>query len=148
MTKLRHSDFPALGNDSPAEQLISVRFKWYYQHARRARIAYRGLGTVQLLAALVIAISVAISAPNWLAPALGGVIALAEGIRTLFGYKDSYPTYTRTAQLLRNEAWLYAQRAGRYTEAGDPVTLLAERVVEISQEETDTWEAALKARSI
>ncbi|MGW1339952.1 DUF4231 domain-containing protein [Kribbella sp. NPDC002412] len=146
--KLRHSDFPDLGNDSPAEQLISVRFNWYFQHARQARVAYRALGTLQLLAALVIAISVAISAPTWLAPALGGLIALAEGIRTLFGYRDSYPTYTRTAQQLRNEAWLYAQRAGRYAKTEDPVRLLAERVVEISQEETADWEAAFKTRTI
>ncbi|MEU4293912.1 DUF4231 domain-containing protein [Kribbella sp. NPDC026596] len=148
MATLRDSDFPALGKDSPAEQLISVRFRWYFRQAKRARIAYRLLGTVQLVAALVIAISVAISAPTWLAPALGGVIALAEGIRTLFGFKDSYPAYTRTAQQLRNEAWLYAQRAGRYGKADDPVRLLAERVVDISQEETSDWEAALKARSI
>lgn len=148
MATLRDSDFPALGTDTPAEQLISIRFRWYAAHARRARIAYRTLGTIQLLAALVIAISVAINAPDWLAPALGGVIALAEGIRTLFGFKDTYPTYTRTAQELRNEAWLYAQRAGRYADAEDPVRLLAERVVEISHEETTDWEAAVKARSI
>ena len=148
MATLRDSDFPALGTDTPAEQLISIRFRWYAAHARRARIAYRTLGTIQLLAALVIAISVAINAPDWLAPALGGVIALAEGIRTLFGFKDTYPTYTRTAQELRNEAWLYAQRAGRYADAEDSVRLLAERVVEISHEETTDWEAAVKARSI
>ncbi|MFF0270796.1 DUF4231 domain-containing protein [Kribbella sp. NPDC004536] len=148
MSRLRDSDFPALGSDSPAEQLISIRFRWYAHQARRARIWYRALGTVQLLAALVIAISVAIKAPTWLAPALGGVIALAEGIRTLFGFKDSYPTYTRTAQELRNEAWLYAQKAGRYTTAEEPVKLLAERVVEISHTETEDWEAALKARSV
>jgi hypothetical protein len=148
MSRLRDSDFPALGTDSPAEQLISIRFRWYVGQARRARIWYRALGTVQLLAALVIAISVAIKAPVWLAPALGGVIALAEGIRTLFGFKDTYPTYTRTAQQLRNEAWLYAQKAGRYARADEPVRLLAERVVEISHSETEDWEAALKARSI
>ena len=146
--RLRDSDFPALGTDAPAEQLISIRFRWYAAQSRRARIWYRALGTVQLLAALVIAISVAIKAPTWLAPALGGVIALAEGIRTLFGFKDAYPTYTRTAQELRNEAWLYAQKAGRYAKAGDPVKLLAERVVEISHTETEDWEAALKARSV
>ena len=148
MATLRDSDFPALGTDAPAEQLITVRFRWYFRQAKQARIAYRALGTLQLLAALVIAISVAISAPTLFAPVLGGVIALAEGIRTLFGFKDSYPTYTRTAQQLRNEAWLYAQKAGRYAAAQDPVRLLAERVVDISQEETEAWEAALKQRSI
>jgi hypothetical protein len=148
MSKLRDSDFPTLGNDAPAERLIRIRFRWYAAQARKARIWYRTLGVVQLLAALVIAISVAISAPIWLAPALGGVIALAEGIRTLFGFKDTYPTYTRTAQQLRNEAWLYAQKAGRYAHAAEPVQLLAERVVEISYSETEDWEAALKARSI
>ncbi|TCO44476.1 uncharacterized protein DUF4231 [Kribbella antiqua] len=148
MTALSDTDFPALGTDSPAEELISRRFQWYHLHARNARRAYRALGTVQLIAALVIAISVAISAPTWLAPALGGAIALAEGIRTLFGFKDSYPAYTRTAAELRNEAWLYAQRAGRYDEAEEPVKLLAERVVEISQAETMDWETALKSRSI
>ncbi|MEU4607120.1 DUF4231 domain-containing protein [Kribbella sp. NPDC023972] len=148
MATLRDSDFPTLGTDSPAEELIAIRFRWYRTQANRSRIYYRLLGTVQLIAALVIAISVAIGAPTWLAPALGGVIALAEGIRTLFGFKDSYPMYTRTAEQLRNEAWLYAQRAGRYADAEDPVRLLAERVVEISQAETTDWEAAVKARSI
>ncbi|MEU8221183.1 DUF4231 domain-containing protein [Kribbella sp. NPDC048915] len=148
MSRHRNQDFPSLGSETPAEQLIYIRFRWYAEHARRARIWYRTLGSVQLLAALVIAISVAIKAPVWLAPALGGVIALAEGIRTLFGFKDTYPTYTRTAQQLRNEAWLYAQQASRYADADDPVKLLAERVVEISHSETEDWEAALKARSI
>ncbi|MGW7686237.1 DUF4231 domain-containing protein [Kribbella sp. NPDC054772] len=148
MSTLRDSDFPALGTDNPAEQLISIRFRWYAHQSRNARVAYRALGTVQLAAALVIAISVAINAPTWLAPSLGGVIALAEGVRTLFGFKDSYPTYTRTAQALRNEAWLYAQRAGRYAAAHEPVKLLAERVVEISHTETTDWEAALKARNV
>jgi hypothetical protein len=145
---LRESDFPALGKDVPAEELISIRFRWYRTQATRTRIAYRTLGTIQLVAALLIAISVAIDAPTWLAPALGGLIALAEGIRTLFGYKDSYPMYTRTAEQLRNEAWLYAQRAGRYVDVEDPVRLLAERVVEISQAETTDWAEAMKSRSI
>src|SRR5215468_8330138 len=144
MTTLRDSDFPALGTDAPAEQVISIRFRWYVAQAKRARIAYRALGVIQLLSALVIAISVAINAPTWLAPTLGGVIALAEGIRTLFGFKDTYPTYTRAAQDLRNEAWLYAQRAGRYADTPDATKLLAERVVEISHAETVDWEEALK----
>ena len=148
MATLRDSDFPALGSDVPAEQLITLRFRWYHRQANRARVAYRALGTIQLVAALVIAISVAINVPTWLAPALGGVIALAEGIRTLFGFKDSYPTYRRTAEDLRNEAWLYVQRAGRYATADEPSKLLTERVVEISHTETEDWEAALKQRSV
>ena len=148
MATLRDSDFPALGTDAPAEQLISLRFRWYHRQANRARVAYRGLGTVQLVAALFIAISAAINTPTWFAPALGGVIALAEGIRTLFGFKDSYPTYRRTAEDLRNEAWLYVQRAGRYAAAAEPSKLLTERVVEISHTETADWEAALKQRSV
>jgi hypothetical protein len=148
MASLRDSDFPALGTDSPAEKLISIRFRWYHQQANQARVAYRTLGILQLVAALVIAISVAIQAPSWRAPALGAVIALAEGIRTLFGFKDTYPTYRRTAEELRSEAWLYAQRAGRYATGENSDQLLTERVVEISRAETTDWETALKARSV
>lgn len=148
MANLRDSDFPKLGQDAPAEKMIYIRFRWYHRQANQARIAYRTLGVVQLVAALLIAISVAFDVPAWAAPALGGVIALAEGIRTLFGFKDSYPTYRRAAEELRSEAWLYAQRAGRYDEADDPLKLLAERVVEISRSETVDWESALRARSI
>jgi hypothetical protein len=148
MATLRDSDFPALTSDAPAEQLINLRFRWYHRQANQARIWYRALGIIQLAAALFIAISVAISAPTWLAPSLGGVIALAEGIRTLFGFKDSYPTYRRTAEDLRNEAWLSAQRADRYATAEEPAKLLTERVVEISHTETEDWEAALKQRSV
>jgi hypothetical protein len=141
-------DFPALGTESPAEQLITVRFQWYARQARRHRLAYVWLGIVQLAAALLIAVSVAISAPVWLAPALGGLIALAEGARTLFGLRDTYPTYRRTAEELRNEAWLYAQPAGRYAAAPDPTQLLAERVVELSNAETAGWASAVRERSL
>jgi hypothetical protein len=148
MTTHKSHDFPELTGDAPAELLITLRFQWYFRHATRARIMYRSLGSVQVLAAVMIATSVAVDAPRWLAPVLGGVIALSEGLRTLFGFKDTYPTWTRTAQQLRNEAWLYAAKAGRYTEASDPVQLLAERVVTICEEETSDWEAALRARTV
>jgi hypothetical protein len=141
-------DFPALEGDSPAEQLIAVRFRWYSGQARVTRVAYLAIGIAQLLAALLIAVSVAIAAPVWLAPALGGLIALAEGVRTLFGIQDTYPTYRRAAEDLRNEAWLFAQRAGRYGDADDPEQLLAERVVEISGTETRDWAGSLGRRTI
>ncbi|GAA1595271.1 hypothetical protein GCM10009789_56610 [Kribbella sancticallisti] len=134
-----HDDFPKLSGDSPAEQLVAIRFAWYSSQARYARWAYRGIGVLQLLAALAIALSVAFDAPTWFAPGLGGLIALAEGVRTLLGLQDSYPMYRRTAEELRNEAWLFAQQAGRYADAEDRPQLLAERVVEISSAETEQW---------
>ncbi|WP_460655541.1 DUF4231 domain-containing protein [Kribbella endophytica] len=140
-------DFPALGTESPAEELIGIRFRWYAQQAQRHRLAYIWLGIVQLAAALLIAVSVALDAPVWFAPSLGGLIALAEGARTLFGLRDTYPTYRRTAEELRNEAWLYAGRAGRYAEAEDATRLLAERVVELSNAETAGWASAVRERN-
>jgi hypothetical protein len=132
-------DFPTLQGDSPAEQLIAIRFHWFNTQANRARHAYRGMGILQLVAAVAIALSVAFDAPHWFAPALGGVIALTEGARTLLGLQDSYPAYRRTAEELRNEAWLFAQQAGRYADAEDRPQLLAERVVEISSAQTEQW---------
>jgi hypothetical protein len=132
-------DFPALQGDSPAEQLINIRFQWYNTQANRARHAYRGMGVLQLIAALAITLTVAFDAPLWFAPVLGGFIALIEGARTLLGLQDSYPAYRRTAEELRNEAWLFAQQAGRYAEAEDRPQLLTERVVEISSSQTEQW---------
>lgn len=140
-------DFPALQGDSPAEQLIAIRFQWYHSQAARARLGYRGIGFVQLIAALAIALSVAFDAPTWFAPALGGLIALAEGVRTLLGLQDSYPAYRRTAEELRNEAWLFAQQAGRYAEAEDAPQVLIERVVEISRAETEQWVGDFQQRT-
>lgn len=57
-------DFPGLAGDSPAEQLIRIRFHWYSSQARRARLAYWGIGILQLIAALLIALSVAFDAPK------------------------------------------------------------------------------------
>jgi hypothetical protein len=139
-------DFPPLTEDSPAESLIRIRFRWYSRQATKTRLIYQALGLAQLVAALFIAVSIAIDAPTWLAPALGGSIALAEGIRTLFGLHDTYPAYRRTAEALRNEAWLYVQRADRYADAPDAAKLLAERVVELSSEETAEWASALRSR--
>lgn len=139
-------DFPTLQGDSPAEQLIAIRFHWYSSQATKTRLAYRGIGMLQLVAAIAITLTVAFDAPTWFAATLGALIALAEGLRTLLGLQDSYPAYRRAAEELRNEAWLYAQQAGPYADAEDRAQLLAERVVEISAGETEHWVGAFHHR--
>ncbi|HET8684023.1 MAG TPA: DUF4231 domain-containing protein [Micromonosporaceae bacterium] len=137
------ADFPDVGA-SVAEQLLVRRFRWYSRQAGAARLGYLGLGLAQLAAALVITMSLAFSAPRWLAPALGAGIAFLEGARALFRVQDSYLAYRAAAEELRNEAWLFAQRAGVYREASAPEALLAERVVEISSREGTAWASTLR----
>jgi hypothetical protein len=137
------ADFPDVG-DSIAEQLLVGRFRWYSRQATLTRLAYLGLGLAQLTAALLIAVSVAFSAPRWLAPALGAGIAFLEGARTLFRVQDSYLAYRTAAEELRNEAWLFAQRSGAYRGSSSPEALLAERVVDISSRENTAWASTLR----
>jgi Protein of unknown function (DUF4231) len=137
------ADFPELGA-SVAEQLLVRRFRWYSRQATLTRLGHLGLGVAQLAAALVIAVSVAFSAPRWLAPAFGAGIAFLEGARALFRVQDSYLAYRSAAEELRNEAWLFAQRAGGYADAATPEALLAERVVDISSRENTVWASALR----
>jgi len=137
------ADFPDLGT-SVAEQMLIRRFRWYSRQATGARLGHLGLGLAQLTAALVIAVSIAFSAPRWLAPALGAGIAFLEGARALFRVQDSYLAYRAAAEELRSEAWLFAQRAGVYGNAAAPEALLAERVVDISSRENTAWASTLR----
>ncbi|GAA5029221.1 DUF4231 domain-containing protein [Actinopolymorpha pittospori] len=136
-------DFPTL-RDSPAEQMATRRFGWYARQARLARLAYWSLSLVQLAAAVVIASSAAFDSPRWTIAILGALIALAEGVRSLFRVQEGYLAYRVAAERLRNEAWLFAQRAGDYAGAADPHGLLAERVVEVSSHENATWTESLR----
>jgi hypothetical protein len=140
------ADFPDVGA-SVAEQLLVKRFRWYSRQATLTRLGHLGLGLAQLTAALVIAVSIAFSAPRWLAPALGAGIAFLEGARALFRVQDSYLAYRAAAEELRNEAWLFAQRAGLYANASTPQALLAERVVDISSRENTAWASTLRRGS-
>jgi hypothetical protein len=136
-------DFPTL-RDSPAEQLAVRRFGWYARQARRSRLAYWSLSLVQLGAAVVIASSAAFDSPRWTIAILGALIALAEGVRSLFRVQEGYLACRVAAEQLRNEAWLFAQRAGDYADKTDPQALLAERVVEISARENASWTESLR----
>jgi len=137
-------DFPELGS-SVAEQLLRVRFGWYSRQATRSRLGHVGLGIVQLIAALVITLALAIQAPSWLSPALGALIAFVEGVRTLFRVQDAYVSYRQAAEELRNEAWLFAGKVGRYASTEDRDVVLAERIIEISARENATWVSTLGA---
>ncbi|GAA4699080.1 DUF4231 domain-containing protein [Phytohabitans rumicis] len=137
------ADFPDVGQ-SPAELLLVKRFRWYSRQATKTRLGYLAFGLAQLSAALVIAASVAFSAPRWFAPVLGAGIAFLEGARGLLRIQDNYPAYRAAAEELRNEGWLFAQRAGPYADANSPEVLLAERVVEISTRENTAWASAIR----
>lgn len=137
------ADFPELGT-SVAETLLTCRFRWYSQQATATRRAHLGLGLAQLAAALVIAVSIAFSAPRWLAPALGALIAFLEGVRSLFRVQDSYLSYRAAAEQLRNEAWLFAQGVGDYSDSANPQERLAERIVQISTQENEVWVSTLR----
>ncbi len=135
-------DLPELSG-SVAEQLLQNRFRWYARQARASRSGYLAVGLAQLLAALVIAVSIGFTAPRWLVPGLGAGIAFLEGVRTLLRFQDNYLAYRAAAEQLRGEAWLFAQRAGDYAGAADRERLLTERVVDISSRENAAWAATL-----
>jgi hypothetical protein len=73
------------------------------------------------------------------AAALGGLVALSQGIDTLHHYGDHYVAWRATCQRMLRERQLFAAGAGPYSGRRD-VKLLATNLAFIEGEEQQRWQ--------
>ena len=73
--------------------------------------------------------------------AMGVMIALMEGIQTLYKYQDNWIKYRSAAEALNKEKYLFLTKSGTYRPEGEvsTVNMLVERVEGILAEENTNW---------
>jgi hypothetical protein len=125
--------------DSPAWARLEDQISWYSIKSQQNQRWFKLLKLCQIVAAAVIPVAAAESAPAWLISGVGALILVLEGVQQLQQYQQNWTTYRSTAERLKHEKFLFLARAGPYAAAANPEALLAERVEGLVSQEHAAW---------
>jgi len=105
----------------------------------RAMAYYKTIKVLQLVAAATVPVVAGLGASGWVTGSVGSAIVVMEGIQQLFRYHEYWLSYRAACEALRRETWMFEARGGVYRTADDPDILLAERLHEITSQESARW---------
>jgi len=127
--------------DDPTVERFNSQEKWYRHHANFHRVSYLTLKTVEILAAALVPVVVALNGAAWINAALGAAVVALEGVQGVFKFRDSWMSFRSARESLMREQSLYLARADVYSKTNDNVghQLFAERIEDISSQEHKGW---------
>ena len=127
----------------PVMARLEDQIEWYDRKSLHNQKIYKGIKTVEIIAAALIPFLGAFSkdAPRivWVSGALGVLITVLEGLLHLNQYQQNWAAYRSTCESLKHEKFVYLARASPYNGIADPRALLAERVESLVSQEHAKW---------
>jgi hypothetical protein len=129
----------ATPTESPAWGRLVDQITWYDAQSAHNRRWFKRLKVLQILIAAAIPVAATADAPLWLVGGGGAVIVALEGLQQLQQYQQNWTAYRSTCERLKHEKFLFLAHAGSYASAGNPETLLAERVEGLVSQEHAAW---------
>jgi Protein of unknown function (DUF4231) len=124
---------------SPAWARLEDQIAWYSAKSHYNQRWFKVLKVCQIVAAAVIPVAAAESAPAWLISGIGALILVLEGVQQLQQYQQNWTAYRSTSERLKHEKFLFLAGAGPYAAAEKPEALLAERVEGLVSQEHAAW---------
>ncbi|NEB01486.1 DUF4231 domain-containing protein [Streptomyces sp. SID13726] len=112
---------------------------WFDRKSGSAQRSFKRLKMATLILAAGLPVAIAASAPDWIAAAMGALVAVIEGAQQLFKFQENWISYRAVCESLRREQYLYLARAGHYADVEDADVLLAEQVEKITSQENALW---------
>ena len=129
------------------EQRVEDQLNWFERKCAWNQKRYKRLKLVIIISSAAIPLMVGfIQNDNmmiWLkilTGATGVIIAVAEGVSSLYKYQDNWIQYRATAEALKRECFLYKTGAGEYRQEKDPFPLFVERIEAIIDNDTSNWQ--------
>jgi hypothetical protein len=142
------SDLPAPRSQEDREDLLwqelAAQFAWYERAATRTRLSYQVLKVAALVAGATVTLLAAISAPAALTASVAAVIVIVEGAQQIFQFHSNWISYRGSAELLRQQAFLYAAEVKPYDEATTRRTRLATVLMRVTTKEKTVWSNTMK----
>jgi hypothetical protein len=124
---------------------VERQFHHFNSHAGVQRALYISAKVIQIVLAAAVPVAASVHAPVPLTGSLGALIVVLEGVQQLCQWHANWIRYRSTAESLRRELFMCRAKVGGYSTAADPISLLAERMNEISTTEVSGWSTTFKA---
>ncbi len=125
----------------PGLTRLQQQIRWYDRESGRASGRYKTIKVLQLLAAAAVPVVAGLGLSAWVTGSIGSAIVVMEGFQQLSRDHEYWISYRATCEALRQEMWLFEARAGPYRGVEEPDTLVAERLHQITAEESARWAA-------
>ena len=119
---------------------LEDQIAWYDRRSKAFQRAFKALKISSIGLAVLIPVLQTLAPPTWIVAAIGGAIALSEGLQQLGQYQYNWIMYRSTCESLKHEKYLYLAKASPYN-GEDPHALLAVRVEETVSQEHAKWVA-------
>jgi hypothetical protein len=132
---------PLLPDGADATRLILDRLTWYREQMANARWKYLSLEVVLIVVGASVSVAAAANLSRTLIAVLGAVTAAGVGMRSLFGWRDSWATFSTTRAAIEFEVVRYHAGAKPYDAADrEANTRLLEVIVQqLVNSETAGW---------
>jgi hypothetical protein len=123
-------------HDDGLPEYVRSQQEFYARTTRQARLGYTITEVVAIVTAAAVPVSVAAGLDDWVAAALGGLAAIATGLRQAFNFRQNWA--------LRAAALVAIEKAiGRYEEPDAKRRALVDRVGAIAIAETTHWQGSV-----
>ena len=122
---------------------FKAQFGWYHNNATTARYWYVGLRLAAMTAAAAVTVLAASKAPPALTASLAAVIVVAEGAQQLFQFHANWINYRRSAEEMRQHAFLYVASAPPY-DRSDRRDRFVKAMQDLIAAEGVNWSAAVR----
>jgi hypothetical protein len=129
----------AAAPQTPAWERLETQIAWYDKKSTENQVWFKRLKVLQIFTAAAIPVAAAAGLEPWVLGAGGALIVVVEGLQQLHQYQQNWTTYRSTCERLKHEKYLFLARAGPYTRAPRPESLLAERVEGLVSQEHAAW---------
>lgn len=127
------------------EQRVEEQLAWFEKKSGLNQARYKRLRLVAIVLSALIPLLVGFISDDldWLKIATGAagvLIAIAEGLLSLYKYQENWIQYRSTAEALKRESFFYKTSSGEYRKAKDPFPLFVERIEAIIEGDTRNWQ--------
>ena len=125
-------------------QELSAQFRWYNKAATHTRLWYQVLKVAALVAGASVTLLAAISAPAAVTASVAGVIVVVEGAQQIFQFHTNWISYRKSAELLRQHAFLYVASVKPYDKPSTRRARLAATLMDVAAQEKSNWSKVME----
>jgi hypothetical protein len=133
--------------DEYISQRVDTQISWYELQSKRHKCAYSSLRIIELTTSvsipLVVAFVFADITNRIITACLGVIIAVSSGILNLFRFHESWIEYRKTAELLKNEKFLFLTKSDCYN-MENSFSIFVEKIESLISKENSHWAQYIK----
>ena len=128
-----------MDTNTPTTDRLDDQIGWYDRKSISNQRMYKLFKVTTVVLAAAIPLLAAFGTPALFLAILGAIIAIVEGLQSLYQFQSNWLSYRATCEELKHEKYLFLAKAGPYLKAENAIASLAERSESLISRENAKW---------